>query len=80
MSTKENIGKNLRLIRAHKNVTMDELAHGIGMSKSTISQIESGQKKPSLSTLEKLSTFLKVPIECFFKDLVLSVRGTGDEL
>lgn len=45
----------IRLLRAQKNVTQGELAKHAGTSQPTIAMYESGEKSPTLSTLEKLA-------------------------
>ena len=52
--------------------TMKECGEAIGVSGSTISSYEKGKSSPSLPELEMLSYYLKVPIERFWKDTVLS--------
>ena len=51
----------------------DELARRIGLSASLISQIESGQSKPSVSTLYSIVTELTVSLDDIFK--AYDVRG-----
>lgn len=43
-----NIGKKIRQRRIERNITIEELAKKVGVAKSTISRIESGEKNPSL--------------------------------
>lgn len=45
------IAPRLRHARQKKDITLEELAHATGISKSTLSRLESGQRKPSLELL-----------------------------
>jgi transcriptional regulator with XRE-family HTH domain len=45
------VGARLRQVRTERGVTLTELAAVTGISKSTLSRLESGQRKPSLELL-----------------------------
>ena len=53
----------LRAIRDRLFVTQEELAERTGMSRATISRIESGQQRPRISTVRKLAAALGVTPE-----------------
>ena len=57
------IAPRLRQARQRKNVTLDELAKATGISKSTLSRLESGQRKPSLELLLPIVAALAVPLD-----------------
>ncbi|MET1017436.1 MAG: helix-turn-helix domain-containing protein [Leifsonia flava] len=59
----EQIAPRLRRIRQKKNLTLDELATATGISKSTLSRLESGQRKPSLELLLPIAAALAVPLD-----------------
>lgn len=52
----------LRLIRQFHNLTLTEVAEKIGVSKSYLSQIENGHRKPSLELLEGYAATFKMPL------------------
>lgn len=56
-----NIGQTILKIRKSRKITQEELAKKSELSKSYISMIESGKKKPTLVTLEKISNSLGIP-------------------
>jgi transcriptional regulator with XRE-family HTH domain len=62
----EDIGTRLREERDHVGISQRELARRIGLSASMISQIESGQSKPSVSTLYAIVTELGVSLDELF--------------
>ncbi|MEZ5298440.1 MAG: XRE family transcriptional regulator [Ilumatobacteraceae bacterium] len=45
------VGARLRALRVERDVTLVELARQTGISKSTLSRLETGQRKPSLELL-----------------------------
>lgn len=57
------IAPRLRQARQKKDVTLDELAKSTGISKSTLSRLESGQRNPSLELLLPIVDALAVPLE-----------------
>ena len=63
-----NIGKKLRSLRQKNNLTQKELADRCELSKGFISQLESNQTSPSLSTLEDILTTLGSSFHEFFSD------------
>lgn len=58
--------ERLKYMRERRNMTQAELAKKADVSQSTIAQIESGKKDPSLSTIKKLSEALDVHIAILF--------------
>ncbi len=62
----KDTGKKIKELRTSKHMSMTELANTIGISKSLISQVERGEVLPSLTTLDKIATALKVPITRLF--------------
>lgn len=63
----EDIGARLREERERRGISQRELARRIGLSASLISQIESGQSKPSVSTLYSIVTELTVSLDDIFR-------------
>jgi transcriptional regulator with XRE-family HTH domain len=56
-----DLGARLREEREGARISQRELARRLGVSASLISQIESGQSKPSVSTLYGIVTELASP-------------------
>ncbi len=63
----EDIGTRLREERERVGISQRELARRIGLSASMISQLESGQSKPSVSTLYAIVTELGVSVDDVFR-------------
>jgi len=57
-----NLPAAIKEIRQKKGMKQYEAADGIGITQTYMSQIESGQKVPSVEVLQKLAKFYKTPI------------------
>jgi transcriptional regulator with XRE-family HTH domain len=59
----DEIGERLREERVRSGISQRELARRLGLSPSLISQLESGQSKPSVATLYAIVTELGVSLD-----------------
>jgi transcriptional regulator with XRE-family HTH domain len=57
------VGPRLRRLRKRRGLTLTELAAKTGISKSTLSRLESGQRKPSLELLLPLAEAHRLPLD-----------------
>jgi transcriptional regulator with XRE-family HTH domain len=60
------LGRCLRELREERGFSLRALAEESGLSVNTISLIENGKSTPSVTTLQKISIALQVPIVAFF--------------
>lgn len=67
------VGPRLRAIRQHRGTTLAALSADTGISVSTLSRLESGQRRPNLELLLPLARAHQVPLD----DLV-GAPQTGD--
>jgi transcriptional regulator with XRE-family HTH domain len=67
------VGPRLRSLRADKGVTLAELSELTGISVSTLSRLESGQRRPALELLLPLARVHGVPL-----DELVGAPETGD--
>ncbi|MCU1380662.1 MAG: family transcriptional regulator [Acidimicrobiales bacterium] len=58
-----DVGSRLRRVRSERNVTLTELAAATGISKSTLSRLEAGQRRPSLELLLPIAQAHQVPLD-----------------
>ncbi|MDO5863552.1 MULTISPECIES: helix-turn-helix domain-containing protein [Paenarthrobacter] len=58
-----SVGPRLRALRTQRNVTLAEASEATGISVSTLSRLESGQRKPTLELLLPLARLHQVPLE-----------------
>ncbi len=57
---------NLRVLRAVKNITQEELASKLGVTRQTIIAIENGKYNPSLELAFKIANYFNTTIEKVF--------------
>ena len=57
------VGPRLRRLRSRRGVTLTALAAQTGISKSTLSRLETGQRKPSLELLLPLAAAHHLPLD-----------------
>jgi transcriptional regulator with XRE-family HTH domain len=60
-----NYSKAIRVARALADVPQRELARRIAIDASLVSMLESGKRRPSLATLEKIAAALGIPFHLF---------------
>lgn len=63
-----NIGQRLKSIRQGRNMTLDDAAVLTGVSKPMLGQIERGMSSPTVNTLWKIATGLKIPFSSFLQE------------
>src|SRR5918912_413805 len=71
--TLDRVGARLRALRVERGATLNELAASTGISVSTLSRLESGQRKPTLELLLPLARAHQVPL-----DELVDAPETGD--
>lgn len=64
-----HISNRIKEIRREKNITVQELADRVSVSKGLISQIENNRTIPSLLVLINIIRALEVDLNQFFKDI-----------
>jgi DNA-binding XRE family transcriptional regulator len=63
MAEKEGVASRLKLLRKAKNLTQDELAEQLSLTKSAISKFETGNSSPSSDTLKRIAALYKVSVD-----------------
>jgi transcriptional regulator with XRE-family HTH domain len=59
----DQVAPRLRRLRSQRGVTLAELSITTGISKSTLSRLETGQRRPSLELLLPLAQAYRVPLD-----------------
>jgi transcriptional regulator with XRE-family HTH domain len=67
------VGPRLRALRHRRDVTLAELAEATGISESTLSRLETGERQPTLKLLLPLARAHRVPL-----DELVGAPETGD--
>jgi transcriptional regulator with XRE-family HTH domain len=57
------VGPRLKRVRTQRGITLTELAAATGISKSTLSRLEAGQRKPSLELLLPIAQAHQIPLD-----------------
>jgi transcriptional regulator with XRE-family HTH domain len=57
------VGRRLRSIRKTRGLTLVEASEATGISKSTLSRLENGQRRPSLELLLPLAWTYRIPLD-----------------
>jgi transcriptional regulator with XRE-family HTH domain len=58
-----DVGPRLKRVRTQRDITLTELSAATGISKSTLSRLESGQRKASLELLLPIAQAHRIPLE-----------------
>lgn len=64
--SKFSVGERIHYLRGIRGFTQADLAKLTRLSQSTIAQIETGKKDPSLKTLEKITDALNIQMAVLF--------------
>lgn len=59
----DGVAPRLRQVREQRGFTLTEMSERTGISKSTLSRLENGQRKPSLELLLPLAQAYRVPLD-----------------
>ena len=63
----KKLGENIRRIRLAKGMTQGDLCRELEVDRAYMSNVESGKKNPTLSTIERIAKALDVSIEKLMK-------------
>ncbi|MEO0635624.1 MAG: XRE family transcriptional regulator [Pseudomonadota bacterium] len=66
--TRDHVGSDIRAFRSARDVTLAELASAVDRSIGWLSQIERGQREPSIADLRRIATHFDVPLSFFFRN------------
>ncbi len=64
------VGEHLRLIRLSKNLNLEVLSEDLGVSLSTLSNMERGETEVSVSRLFHLLKILEYDVLLFFQEII----------
>ncbi len=74
----ENIfGENLRFLRKNKKRTLIELSEDLGISKSALSDYETGKSLPGLDIVQKLSAYFLTPMDELYNSRIPEKNRSG---
>lgn len=61
------LGQRLAELRSRKGFTQERLAYDAGLNRAYVGYIERGERNPSVETMFKLATALKIELSELFK-------------
>ena len=70
---------NIRYIRKQEKMTLEELSEKTGLTAAYLSMIERGKREPTLSTLMKIATVLKVTTESLWTTIATPQASVSEE-
>ena len=76
----KSFGRHVRGLRRARGMTQEVLAEDSGLSADTIRRLEHGAFSPSLNTLRKLCTGLRIQLSTLFESFELCERNRPREL
>ena len=65
----KKLGMNIKRIRLAKKMSQGDICRKLGIDRSYMSNIESGNKNPTLSSINKLAKTLGVSVSELFKNI-----------
>lgn len=74
------IGERIKRYRTERKMSRNELADSLGVSFSTISKYEQGDREPSISTLIEISKILDISIMKFLDSDILFAENSHESL
>lgn len=72
-----HVGQQIRIWRIQSNVSLNDLAKGIGVSFQQVQKYENGRNRVSASMLYQVAACLKTPVERFFEGLPAPAAGAA---
>jgi transcriptional regulator with XRE-family HTH domain len=66
-NSSKKLGENIRRIRLAKNLTQGDLCRKLEVDRAYMSNIESGKKNPTLSTITNMAKALGVSVDELLK-------------
>lgn len=63
----KKLGENIRRIRTEKDMTQGDLCRKLDVDRAYMSNIESGNKNPTLATIERIAKALGVELNMLLK-------------
>ena len=67
------LDNHLAKLRSKKNISQQQLADSIGVSRKTISTVETGRFTPSVVIALKLAKYFDIPVEKIFELVELTL-------
>lgn len=63
----KKFGENLKKIRLEKKMSQGDICRALGVDRAYISNLESGKRNPTLSTIKRIADALGVSVDSLLK-------------
>jgi len=73
-----SLGENIRILRNKKGYSILKVKELTGLSKSTISELETDKTSPTVETLQKIARALQLEVEELFKNPSFIAPGSDN--
>ena len=69
MNVNKELGMRIRYLREQKKMTLEDLAFEAEINKNYLSDLERGERNPTVKVLEKIAKALNITISELFKGI-----------
>lgn len=69
MIIQRQLGMRIRYLRTRKKLSQEDLALEAGINKNYLSDLERGNRNPTVEVLNKIAQALEIPISTLFEGL-----------
>lgn len=76
---RKRIGLRIKELRAERNISQDDLAYAIDMSRSYLAEVETGKRNISGVNIERISDGLDASVQAFFDSPMFGESKAGVE-
>ena len=70
MNVNKQLGMRVRYLREQKGMTLEDLAFEANVNKNYLSDLERGNRNPTVKILERIALALEISLEGLFKGIV----------
>ena len=69
MNTNQELGMRIRYLREQRKMTLEDLSFDAEMNKNYLSDLERGNRNPTVKVLARIATALGISLELLFKGI-----------
>lgn len=69
MNVNKQLGMRIRYLREQKKMTLEDLAFEANVNKNYLSDLERGNRNPTVKILERIALALEISLETLFKGI-----------
>ena len=69
MNVNKQLGMRVRYLREQKGMTLEELSFESNVNKNYLSDLERGNRNPTVKVLSKIANALEISLETLFKGI-----------